>query len=103
MQVGWNKEVHVRQYFAPVYVSEEPITKGFGWSQIFSNFGLGFGCLILLLKIFTQAKGLDKMVFFPLVDHKSFEMAFILSLKSSYNRDSPKSDPIILKRKISSY
>ena len=34
--------------------------------------------------------GLDKMVFFQLIDHKSFEMAFVLSLQSSYNRNSPK-------------
>ena len=34
------------------------------------------------------------MFFFPLIDHKSFEMAFVLSLKSSYNR---KKEPIIRK------
>ena len=30
------------------------------------------------------------MVFFPLIDRKSVEMAFVLSLHSSYNRNSPK-------------
>ena len=34
------------------------------------------------------------------MDHKSFEMTFVLSLKSSYNR---KEEPIIRKEKISSY
>ena len=68
--------------------------------DFFLTFGLGFSRLILLLKIF--AEGLDK-VFLPLIDHKSFERAFILSLKSSYNRNSPKLDIIIRKRKISIY
>ena len=41
------------------------------------------------------------MVFFWYIDLKNFEIAF--SLQSRYNKNSPKSDPIILKRKISSY
>jgi hypothetical protein len=61
---------------------------------------LGFCRLILFMKLFTLA---DKMLFFSLIVHKSFEMACVLSLKSSYNRNSPKLEPIICERKISSY
>ena len=39
-----------------------------------------------LPKPLAEAEGLNKM-FFPLIDHKNFEMAFVLSLKS---RNSPK-------------
>ena len=42
---------------------------------------------LLKARVFQPlAKGLDRTVFFPLIDHKSFQMAFILSTKSSYNR-----------------
>ena len=63
----------------------DQLPKPLAEARFFLTFGLGFGCLILLLKIFTKAEGLDKL-FFPLIDHKNFEMAFVLSLKSSYNR-----------------
>jgi hypothetical protein len=43
----------------------EPLAK----NKFFSTFGLGFLRLILWLKIFTLAEGLDKMAFFPLIDH----------------------------------
>ena len=67
----------------------------------FLTFCLGFCRLILFLKLFTLA---DIMCFFfLLIVHKSFEMACVLSLKSSYTENSPKLDPIIRKRKISSY
>ena len=38
-------------------------------ARFFLTFGLGFGRLILLLKILTYAEDLDKMFFFPLIDH----------------------------------
>ena len=37
------------------------------------------------------------MVLFPLIDCKIVEMAFVLSLQSSYNRNSPKKDPTVTK------
>mgnify|MGYP001169706642 CR=1 FL=1 len=47
-----------------------------------------------MIEIFILAKGLDKIGFFPL----SFEMAFVLTLQSIYNRISTKKDPIIFNR-----
>ena len=53
-------------------------------ARFFSTFGLGFSCLILLLKIFAYLSQRFRLNgLFPLNDHKSFEMAFVLSLKSS--------------------